>query len=46
MLPGMRKVYDRHAYREEMLRAFEALASLIARIVDPQPNVVPMWGER
>jgi integrase len=46
VLPGMRKVYDRHAYREEMLRAFEALASLIARIVDPQPNIVPMRGER
>ena len=40
MLPGMRKVYDRHAYREEMLRAYQALAALIARIVDPQPNVV------
>ena len=46
MLPGMRKVYDRHAYREEMLRAYEALAALIARIVDPQPNVVAIRGER
>jgi len=45
MLPGMRKVYDRHAYREEMLRAYEALAALIARIVDPQPNVVAMRGQ-
>jgi integrase len=37
---GVRGVYDRHAYAEEKRLAFEALASLIARIVDPQPNVV------
>ena len=46
MLPGMRKIYDRHAYREEMRIAFEKLATLVAGIVDPQPNVVPMRGER
>ena len=37
---GVRGTYDRHAYREEKRLAFEALASLIERIVDPQPNVV------
>jgi integrase len=37
---GVRGVYDRHQYRDEMLRAYEALASLIDRIVNPQANVV------
>ena len=35
-------MYDRHQYREEMLLAYEKLAALIAQIVDPQPNVVPI----
>jgi len=37
---GVRGVYDRHRYTEEMRQAYEALAALIARIVDPQQNVV------
>jgi len=37
---GVRGVYDRHRYNEEMRQAYEALAALIARIVDPQQNVV------
>src|SRR5262249_6736100 len=41
---GVRGVYDRHKYVEEMRAAFEALAGLIARIVEPQPNVVPLRG--
>jgi integrase len=41
---GVRGVYDRHAYLDEKRAAFEALASLIDRIVDPQPNVVPIKG--
>jgi integrase len=40
VMPGVRGTYDRHEYYEEKRRAFEALASLVARIVDPQPNVV------
>jgi integrase len=40
VIPGIRGVYDRHAYREEKRQAFEALAGLVQRIVDPQPNVV------
>jgi integrase len=40
VIGGVRGVYDRHAYREEMLIAYEKVAGLIARIVDPQPNVV------
>jgi len=39
---GVRGVYDRHQYRDEMLHAFEALASQIERIVSPQDNVVAM----
>jgi len=39
---GVRGVYDRHAYRDEMLMAYEKLAALMSQIVDPQPNVVAM----
>jgi integrase len=42
VIGGVRGVYDRHAYREEMLLAYEKLATLIAGIVDPQENVVAM----
>jgi integrase len=41
-LVGVRATYDRHTYREEMLRAFEALAAQIERIVHPQENVVAL----
>jgi hypothetical protein len=44
VIGGVRGVYDRHEYREEKRQAFEALASLVTRIVNPQPNVVPMRG--
>ena len=40
VLPGIRQVYDRHKYIEEKRIAFEKLATLVAGIVDPQPNVV------
>jgi len=40
VIGGVRGTYDRHEYYEEKRQAFEALAGLIARIVDPQPNVV------
>jgi integrase len=43
-LPGIRGTYDKHRYLEEMKHAFEALATQIARIVDPQKNVVVMRG--
>jgi integrase len=46
VIGGVRGVYDRHAYREEMLLAYEKLAALIAQIVDPQPNVVAIRGQR
>jgi integrase len=42
VIPGVRGTYDRHKYQEEMRRAFEALASQIERIVNPQDNVVQL----
>src|SRR5262249_52635501 len=39
---GVRGVYDRHQYIEEMRHALERLASLIETIVHPQENVVAM----
>jgi integrase len=38
-IAGVRGVYDRHRYRDEMLHAFEALAAQADRIVNPQRNV-------
>jgi hypothetical protein len=41
VIPGVRGVYDRHRYRAEMSRAYEALAAEVARIVaGPQDNNV------
>jgi len=39
---GVRGVYDRHRYLDEMRAAYEKLAQLIFQIVDPQPNVVTL----
>jgi integrase len=44
VIGGVRGTYDRHEYRAEKARAFEALAGLVARIVDPKTNVVPLRG--
>ena len=41
-LPNIRGTYDRHSYRDEKCQAFESLAGLIDRIVNPQANVVPL----
>jgi integrase len=38
-LPGMRGVYDRHRYIEEMRLAYERLATLILNIVNPDKRV-------
>jgi integrase len=40
VIGGVRGVYDRHEYYDEKLRAFEALAAQVQRIIDPQENVV------
>jgi len=42
VLTGVRGTYDRHEYHEEKKRAFEALASQIEHIVNPQDNVVQL----
>jgi integrase len=42
VLPGIRGTYDRHEYLNEKRRAFEALAALIDRIVNPADNVVAL----
>jgi integrase len=42
LLPTMRAVYDRFKYAEQKRHAFESLASLIERIVDPRDNVLSM----
>jgi hypothetical protein len=42
VIGGVRGVYDRHGYREEKRQAFEALAAHVERVLNPQPNVVPI----
>jgi integrase len=44
VIGGVRGVYDRHEYLDEKRQGFEALASLVERIVNPQPNIVPLRG--
>jgi integrase len=39
-LPAIRATYDRHRYLDEMAHAFEALATLIERIVNPTDAVI------
>jgi len=39
VIAGVRGVYDRHEYLSEKKKAFEALASLVAQILEPAPNV-------
>lgn len=46
-IPGIRGVYDRHAYRDEKADALARLAALIDGIVHPRgENVVPMAKRR
>jgi integrase len=42
VMSGIRGTYDKHEYREEKRRAFEALASLLERIIDPRTNVTSL----
>ena len=39
-IPGIRGVYDRHAFLTEKRYALERLAALIDRIINPPPGVV------
>jgi integrase len=44
-IPGVRGIYDRHKFIDEMRHAFEALAAQIERIVNrPEGNVVALRG--
>ena len=46
-IPGVEGKYDRYAYLNEKLAAFEALGAMIERILDPAPgNVVPLHQQR
>jgi integrase len=42
VIGGVRGNYDQHDFRPQMAHAYEALAALIERIVDPKENVVPL----
>jgi hypothetical protein len=42
VISGVKGVYDRHKYQIEMLRAYEALAGLIERIVNPTDTVTEL----
>jgi integrase len=42
VIGGVRGTYDRHAYYAEKKHAFEALAALVERIINPQANVVTL----
>jgi integrase len=42
VMGNLRAIYDRHQYADEKRRAFEALANLVGRIVDPRANVTPL----
>jgi integrase len=42
VIGGIRKTYDRHEFYNEKKYAFEALAALIERIVEPQDNILPI----
>jgi integrase len=47
MISGVRGTYDRHAYFDEKKRAFEALATLVERIINPPgENVVSLASTR
>lgn len=42
VIPGIRGTYDLYEFKDEKAKAFEALASLIDRIIHPQDNIVPL----
>jgi integrase len=45
-MSGVRGIYDRHAYHAEKEHAFEALAAMVERIVNPLANVASLEAER
>ncbi|KQT21734.1 MULTISPECIES: integrase arm-type DNA-binding domain-containing protein [unclassified Bradyrhizobium] len=45
VIAGIRGTYDVHAYRDEKLAVFEALAAQIERIINPPPSNVLQFAE-
>jgi integrase len=45
VIPGVRGIYDRHAYHAEKKRAFEMLAAQIDSILNPKDNIIQMRPE-
>jgi integrase len=46
VIKGVEKVYNRYAYLEEKRAAFEALATLVSRILNPTANVEELAARR
>jgi len=46
IIGGVRGTYDRHEYHDEKARAFEALAAMVERIVNPPANNVTSLDKR
>jgi integrase len=46
VMGGVRETYDRHEYLDEKRAAFEALASLVSRILNPTANVEELATRR
>ncbi len=46
VMGGVRETYDRHEYIEEKREAFEALALLVVKILDPKSNVEQLSARR
>jgi integrase len=46
VIKGVEKVYNRYAYLDEKRAAFEALAALLSRILNPTANVEELASRR
>jgi integrase len=46
VIAGVRATYDRHAYLDEKRTAFEALATLVAKILNPTSNIEQLATRR
>jgi len=46
VMGGVRETYDRHEYLDEKRAAFEALAALVSRILNPTANVEQLASRR
>jgi hypothetical protein len=46
VMGGVRGVYDRYAYHDEKAHAFEALAAMVNRIINPPAANVASLDER